>query len=439
VRRLKVASLPVNRRHLGLRAIDQVHIKTYKLRCFFILNLMNLQTPYFHANKAPLKALLIYYMMKLKRLMTINSDVLWAPLPRVIKKDIRIDDFHDSQVRQYFRFNSNAQLRRVYVGFRFPEVFKTAYGHRYSGEKVFLVGLYRMRYPNTLNDHTWGSLFRLRYQEVSMCFQLFTDFMIYHWGYLLFDHLEYWRPHFAFFAEKVRLKANSYGCNFSSSTEPGGFNVFGFLDNTTVETCRPGGGPAEPGVNAPRHDSLIQRSFYNGWKSQHGIKFQSISLPNGMDCHIFGAVSLRHNDLYTLSESEIVAKLRQLQAHEEYQYVIYGDSAYNVINDTHLRSKHSHENKTPLEILENTTMSACRESIEWNFGSTKKLWAYLEFAPGLKLRHSAIGNIFLVASILRNAHTCLNGNITCVHFDCLPPIFEHWISGGPRYIPNPCT
>ena len=44
-------------------------------------------------------------------------------------------------------------------------------------------------------------------------------------------------------------------------------NCFGFIDGTVRATCRP---------------DENQREVYNGHKKVHGLKFQSVSLPNGM-------------------------------------------------------------------------------------------------------------------------------------------------------------
>ena len=52
-------------------------------------------------------------------------------------------------------------------------------------------------------------------------------------------------------------------------------NCFGFIDGTV----RP---IAKPGVN--------QRILYNGHKSVHSLKFQSVVIPNGMIAHLYGLV-----------------------------------------------------------------------------------------------------------------------------------------------------
>ena len=59
------------------------------------------------------------------------------------------------------------------------------------------------------------------------------------------------------------------------------FRVFGYLDTTHVKTCRPGAGPVENGDR--REDAYdLQRAFCLTYLKAHGLKVQSICLPNGM-------------------------------------------------------------------------------------------------------------------------------------------------------------
>jgi hypothetical protein len=55
-----------------------------------------------------------------------------------------------------------------------------------------------------------------------------------------------------------------------------------------LETCTVGGGPAEEGADAARWDPLIQQAFYNGWKSIHGLKHQTLDCAYGMTIDMFG-------------------------------------------------------------------------------------------------------------------------------------------------------
>jgi hypothetical protein len=46
-------------------------------------------------------------------------------------------------------------------------------------------------------------------------------------------------------------------------------------------------------VNAPRHNDLIQESFYSGHKKFHGIKYLSLEAPNGMCTDLHGPEAFR--------------------------------------------------------------------------------------------------------------------------------------------------
>ena len=76
----------------------------------------------------------------------------------------------------------------------------------------------------------------------------------------------------------------------------GGFCVAGMIDNTMIAMSRPGGGPTTGGEQAPRVDKLVQQAWWTGWKKLHGMKWQTLDLPNGMNLDVWGPVSVRHND-----------------------------------------------------------------------------------------------------------------------------------------------
>lgn len=62
-----------------------------------------------------------------------------------------------------------------------------------------------------------------------------------------------------------------------------------FHDCTVIQsTTWPGGGPRADGT---RNDNHIQMAFYNGWKKHHGIKFQSVELPNDLCMDLYGPMS----------------------------------------------------------------------------------------------------------------------------------------------------
>lgn len=96
-------------------------------------------------------------------------------------------------------------------------------------------------------------------------------------------------------------------------------SVSHFIDCNCLETSIPGGGPAENGANAARWDPMIQRAFYNGWKSIHGMKHQTVDNAFGMTEDICGPTSLRRNDLAVLRISDINGRFQTLRADHERQ------------------------------------------------------------------------------------------------------------------------
>jgi hypothetical protein len=142
-----------------------------------------------------------------------------------------------------------------------------------------------------------------------------------------------------------------------------------------------------------------------------------------MDYHVFGPVFLRHDDLDTYSKSEIQNKIGSSQTGNQIQYRIFGDSAYAVLSSPHIYTRIQHEGYQD-EALENT-MSACRQSIEWNYGDLFRFWAFIDFNHSLNIRKSQISMYCSATIILRNSHVTMNGNRTSQFFSCTPPNFEN--------------
>lgn len=355
-------------------------------------------------------------------------------LPKIRKLRRTIDSFQDEEIPIYFRFRTKEQLHRLMEGFQIPDRIRIPVtGNIFHGEEFLLVGLYRLHRPTTLSDGSFKVLFGFGHTTVSMAFNAFLDYIINRWSYLLVDNMEFWLPYLPGCAQAIRNKCFEKGCPFPDSTAPGGFRVAGFIDNTMNATCRPGGGPARDGRDAPRNDPLVQRAWYNGWKKLHGMKWQTLDLPNGMNFNVWGPISVRHNDITSLHDSNINEKLVELQQGREHQWVIYGDSAYVHVPDSHILARHHNIINTDRQNLENRCLSACRECIEWDYGDVGVMWSMVDYKKVLKMQLMPVKNIYLTALVLRNAYVTMNGGTTPEYFNLLPPSFEVWVSQGPRF------
>ena len=68
-------------------------------------------------------------------------------------------------------------------------------------------------------------------------------------------------------------------------------------------------------------------------------------------------------------------------------------------------------------------------SVEWMFGDVINDFKFLDFKKNLKMGLSAVEEMFVVGTILRNCLTCLYGNQTAKHFDVHPPALEDYLNG----------
>ena len=422
--------------------------------------------------KVVLQRIFAFLVYKWKKLVAVPQE-LHSPLSRIKRRYPMINSFSNELIHGLFRFDSRTQLIHLLRAFRFPQRFEGTSGHIFSGEEILLAGLFRLHAPNVQGDISWRAVFGFDQPTTSMACSIFFGFMVENWAYLLQDNLAFWKPYLPEFAELIRAKVESKGVFFP----PGSFRVFGFTDNTMNATCRPGGGPTRTGEDAPRGDPLIQRAWYNGWKKLHGMKWQTIDLPNGMNMHVWGPVSIRHNDIWTLEEScllfsfyysynliyqlfplfppsphlfpvspprceqmsELSEKLALLQRDEVLTYCIYGDSAYVCVRNEWIQCRHTLYADEPWEVrvekhAENLALSSCREVIEWDYGDVGTFFSYVDYKKRLQMRKSNIGMQYLTAMIMRNAMVCMRGCNTSKYFNYdFPDDFLYtWTGAGPR-------
>lgn len=317
-----------------------------------------------------------------------------------------IDSYNDVDVKLHFRFNSAEQLRRIVTGFQLTQSYTLPSRHSFSGEEALLILLYRFHYPERYVDIERE--FGRDYSTCCRIFQWMINFLTERWGYLLTNHMEYWVESLPLFCEKIRIK---YEELVGPLPPEEAFDIFGFIDSTINAMCRPTQGLRDPGgagVGEILND--VQRAFYTGYKKLHGLKWQTVGLPNGMIFHASGPYSARHNDAFLYGRSHIEHSLHQLQEDQEEQYRIMGDAAYGVT-----------EYVSPLK------NPKLRISIEWNYHEVKDYYQMVNYKRFFKVKASNIADMFLVALLLHNVHVSMNGSESSVYYQVDPPTFEDWI------------
>ena len=102
----------------------------------------------------------------------------------------------------------------------------------------------------------------------------------------------------------------------------------------------------------------------------------------------------------------------------------YGDPAYPLRR--HLLAPYQHPNLTPEQIEFNQSMSSVRVAVEWVFGDITTYYKFLDFKRNLKIWLSAVGKMYSVCTLLRNAQTCLYGSTTGSYFGIEPAALHEY-------------
>ena len=129
-------------------------------------------------------------------------------------------------------------------------------------------------------------------------------------------------------------------------------NCFGFVDGTLCRIARP---------------QNNKRAVYNGDKRVHGIKFQSVVVPNGLIANLAGPFEGRRHDNTTLHESRMLRKLQRVAWANGEPLCLYGDPAYPLA--IHLQAPFRDALLTPQMQRFNEAISEERVSVEWMFGT----------------------------------------------------------------------
>ena len=133
----------------------------------------------------------------------------------------------------------------------------------------------------------------------------------------------------------------------------------------------------------------------------------------------------RRHDAALLVESGLLNSLEQhAVSHTGQPLCIYGDPAYPL--RVHLQAPYRAAVLTPQMQEFNRSMSAVRVSVEWLFGDKINYFKFVDFKKNLKIGLSAVGKMYVVCAIIRNAMTCLYRNETSYFFDLEPPTLHEY-------------
>jgi hypothetical protein len=214
------------------------------------------------------------------------------------------------------------------------------------------------------------------------------------------------------------------------------FDIFGFIDCSIDRICKPFSGPAGDyeGCGRKEEYSRTQRAFYTGYKRIHGIKVETVLLPNGIST-IFGPVSCRQHDVRgVLQMSRLNEFLVLLQQNRNHEYQALGDGIYSVnlrCIRSYFKSYAGQPPLTPQQQACNAAIKKCRESIEWSYGDVSNMFKICDHQKHNKLAKKVPYAIeqLRVAHLMTNIYTCLNGDKASGHnmFYCPSPRMEDYL------------
>ena len=142
-----------------------------------------------------------------------------------------------------------------------------------------------------------SNVFGREWSSQSRAFTWFMDYMYCNFRHLIKTNVGWWHRNGFFENSRVAIFKRMASIITSSGkpelAEEDVLGVSHFINCNCLPCSVVGGGPAEEGANAMRWTDEIQSAFYNGWKSIHGLKHQTVDNPYGFTIQIFGLTTVR--------------------------------------------------------------------------------------------------------------------------------------------------
>ena len=173
-----------------------------------------------------------------------------------------LNEMDDSECLAEFRFHKS-HSPVLHDALQLPQFFRCQQGTICSGTEGLCIVLRRVAYPCRYSDMI--QRFGRPVPELSMICNLVMDNI--HQQH--HHRITQWNDSLL---NPALLETYADAIHQKGSPLP---NCFGFIDGTVRPICR------------PRNN---QRVVYNGHKRVHGLKFQSVALPNGMIANMYGPI-----------------------------------------------------------------------------------------------------------------------------------------------------
>ena len=382
-----------------------------------------------------------------------------APSHRMPRQHIRFNSWSNQECYENTNFTKQ-QLRRIYDCFGLATLaaqqngyirvqnFGNAY-HLFHPEELFLFMMTRCKTGYT-NKHLSEYYFGGHQSRWSYGYRWILEYLDERYANILgHQGLSRFVNRFPQFYDAIqkkvgRVKTKHYNDNRAqdfSGLHFLPFDIAFFIDCSIYRICRPFSGPAGDFIGAPRKERYYnaQRAFYSRYIKGHGIKVETILLPNGLST-VYGPVSCRPHDVGgVLQMSGLDRFLFNIQRNKEHMYLGFGDGAYGANGlrciRSYFRAFGPGAQLTVHQETCNDRMKSVRENIEHNYGEIFDLFQLTTDKRNFKLgkQNPYAQEQLRVCHLLTNIYNCLNGDKSSGYqmFDCHPPSLEKYLSLTP--------
>ncbi|POM69602.1 Uncharacterized protein PHPALM_14100 [Phytophthora palmivora] len=135
------------------------------------------------------------------------------------------------------------------------------------------------------------------------------------------------------------------------------------------------------------HLMRFQKQAFSGHKKLHCIKFQSVTMANGLIVSFFGPYEGRRHDSYMLNDSDMMELMTRYLGS-----ALYGDQGYPL--RSWLIIPYASTSPTEAQLAFNLGLSKARIAVEWSFGWIVRYWKIFELRCNMKVRRNETSKYF---------------------------------------------
>ncbi|OAD76755.1 hypothetical protein PHYBLDRAFT_63042 [Phycomyces blakesleeanus NRRL 1555(-)] len=185
-------------------------------------------------------------------------------------------------------------------------------------------------------------------------------------------------------------------------------SVIGFIDGTMQK------------LYCPKSEEE-QKTLYNRWKHIHCIKYQDIATPDHITSSLIGPfVGSTHNANFFDETKTLDHLILYFTAVSRDKYPPF------VFKPFPLDETLKDNQKARI----NYAMSIAQVQVEMEFGKVGQYFKYCKFSSEMKIKLKALSaTIYILSTLFKNFHTCINGSATSAMFDIQPPNIQDYIRG----------